>query len=49
MKIKDYLLLIIILLFLSILFVPTGKPGIAVGIAISALVLAVIYFWIRKK
>ncbi len=49
MKIKDYLLVIIILLFLSILFVPTKKSIIAVGIVLSALILTVIYFWIRKK
>ena len=49
MKIKDYLLVIIIILFVSILFVPTENMGIAVGIGITALFLAVIYFWIRKK
>ena len=49
MKIKDYLLAIIVLLFVSILFVPTEKTGIAVGIGVVALILAVIYFWIRKK
>ena len=49
MKIKDYLLVIVILLFISILFVPAERTGIAIGIGIIALVLAVIYFWIRKK
>jgi hypothetical protein len=49
MRIKDYLLVIIILLFISILFVPTENSGIAVGIGITAILLAIIYFWIRKK
>ena len=49
MKIKDYLLVIIILLFISILFVPKENSGIAVGIGITAILLASIYFLIRKK
>lgn len=49
MKIKDSLLLIIILLFISILFVPIERTDICLGIGITAVILAIIYFWIRKK
>jgi len=49
MKFKDYLLIVIILLFISILFVPTEKISIAIGIIISGIVLLLIYLLIRKK
>jgi hypothetical protein len=49
MKIKNYLLVLIAILFISILFVPIENTNIATGIAIVALVLAIIYLFIRKK
>ncbi len=49
MKIKDYLLVIVILLFVSILFIPAENANMAIGVGILALILTAVYFLIRKK
>ena len=49
MKIKEYLLMIIVLLIISILFVPKEKVEVVVGIIAVAAILGLIYWKIIKK
>ena len=49
MKIKEYLLMIIVLLIISILFVPKERTGIAAIIIAIAAILGLIYWKIKNK
>lgn len=49
MKIKDFFLLLSIVSFISILFVPIDNPGIAVSLLILGLGFIGIYFLMKKK
>jgi len=49
MKTKEYLLILALLLFISILFVPIENSNMALGIGFAGVVVLLIYFLIRKK
>jgi len=49
MKFKEILLILIIILFISILFVPRDNMTISISILASAVALGILYWYIRKK
>jgi hypothetical protein len=49
MKIKDYLFITIILLLISVLFVPIDRKAYAVWIIVLAVVLSIVYWFVKKK